>query len=80
MLAEAVPNKSTIFEENGGPITKHKGFLSMRFLHYNLTVDYYRAPFLVVVGHLPQDSPSQVRVTEFMRLAGTLDRSGSYNF
>ncbi|GKV31864.1 hypothetical protein SLEP1_g40523 [Rubroshorea leprosula] len=63
MLAEAVPNKSTIFEENGSPITKHKGFLSMRFLHYNLTVEYYRAPFLVVVGHPPQDSPSQVRMT-----------------
>ncbi|GLT40685.1 hypothetical protein SLA2020_147990 [Shorea laevis] len=63
MLAEAIPNKTTIFEENGSPIRKHKGFLSMRFLHYNLTVEYYRAPFLVVVSHPPKDSPTQVRVT-----------------
>lgn len=63
MLAEAVPNKSTIFEENGNPITKHKGFLSMRFLHYNLTVEYYRAPYLVVSGHAPRNSPPQVNMT-----------------
>ncbi|GKV38884.1 hypothetical protein SLEP1_g46743 [Rubroshorea leprosula] len=63
MLAEAIPNKTTVFEENGSPMTKHKGFLSMRFLHYNLTVEYYRAPFLVVVSHPPKDSATQVRVT-----------------
>lgn len=63
MLAEAVSNKSRIYEVNGSPITKHKGFLSMRFQDYNLTVEYYRAPFLVVVGHPPQNSSSQVRTT-----------------
>ncbi|GLT90031.1 hypothetical protein SLE2022_079840 [Rubroshorea leprosula] len=63
MLAVAIPNKTTIFEENGSPMTKHKGYLSMRFLHYNLTVEYYRAPFLVIVSHPPKDSPTHVRVT-----------------
>ncbi|BFG38541.1 hypothetical protein CerSpe_248150 [Prunus speciosa] len=63
MLAEAVSNKSRIYEVNGNPITKHKGFLSMRFEDYNLTVEYYRAPFLVVVGHPPQNSPDQVKTT-----------------
>ncbi|CAB4287099.1 unnamed protein product [Prunus armeniaca] len=63
MLAEAVSNKSRIYEVNGNPITKHKGFLSMRFEDYNLTVEYYRAPFFVVVGHPPQNSPDQVKTT-----------------
>ncbi|KAI5318906.1 hypothetical protein L3X38_038614 [Prunus dulcis] len=63
MLAEAVSNKSRIYEVNGNPITKHKGFLSMRFEDYNLTVEYYRAPFLVVVGHPPHNSPDQVKTT-----------------
>ncbi|CAN6586794.1 unnamed protein product [Malus baccata var. baccata] len=63
MLAEGVSKKSRIYEVNGNPITKHRGFLSMRFQDYNLTVEYYRAPFLVVVGHPPKNSPSQVRTT-----------------
>ena len=63
MLAQAVANQSTIFEENGSPITKHKGFLSMKFQEYNLTVEYYRAPFLVIINRPPKDSPAQVRVT-----------------
>ncbi|XP_044507536.1 protein trichome birefringence-like 8 [Mangifera indica] len=60
MLAQAVPNKSTIYEENGKPITKHKGFLSMRFYEYNMTVEYYRVPFLVVIGRPPQNSSQEV--------------------
>ena len=43
MLSQGVSNISTIYEENGSPITKHKGFLSIRFQEYNLTVRYYRA-------------------------------------
>ncbi|XVF76151.1 hypothetical protein PTKIN_Ptkin13bG0243100 [Pterospermum kingtungense] len=61
MLAQAVSNQSTIFEENGSPITKHKGFLSMRFQEYNLTVEYYRTPFLVVNTRPPIDAPAQVK-------------------
>lgn len=60
MLAQAVSNKSTIYEVNGSPITKHKGFLSMRFQEYNLTVEYYRAPFLVNIGRPPPNSSKQV--------------------
>ena len=63
MLAQAVPNKSTIFEENGSPITKHKGFLSMMFQDYNLTIEYYRAPFLVIISRPPINSPDQVKLT-----------------
>ncbi|XVF55791.1 hypothetical protein PTKIN_Ptkin06aG0065200 [Pterospermum kingtungense] len=63
MLAQAVSNRSTIFEENGSPITKHKGFLSIKFQEYNLTVEYYRTPFLVIINRPPKDSPPQVRVT-----------------
>ncbi|KAK4834402.1 hypothetical protein QYF36_021954 [Acer negundo] len=63
MLAEAVSNRSAIYEENGQPITKHRGFLSMRFYEYNLTVEYYRAPFLVIFGRPPKNSPHQVRTT-----------------
>ncbi|KAL4310420.1 hypothetical protein GQ457_01G015190 [Hibiscus cannabinus] len=62
MLAQAVTNKSAIFEENGSPITKHKGFLSMKFLDYNLTVEYYRTPFIVVLGRRPITAPPQVKV------------------
>ncbi|OMO68428.1 hypothetical protein COLO4_29663 [Corchorus olitorius] len=63
MLAQAVSNKSRIFEENGSPITKHKGFLSMKFQDYNLTVEYYRTPFLVVINRPPENSPAEVKVT-----------------
>ncbi|KAK8476357.1 hypothetical protein V6N13_041626 [Hibiscus sabdariffa] len=63
MLAQAVSNQSTVFEENGRPITKHKGFLSIKFRDYNLTVEYYRAPFLAAMTHPPKDSAPQVQVT-----------------
>lgn len=63
MLAQAVANQSAIYEVNGNPITKHKGFLSMRFPEYNLTVEYHRAPFLVVIGRPPQNSSDAVRMT-----------------
>ncbi|XXG88479.1 hypothetical protein AAC387_Pa12g0682 [Persea americana] len=61
MLAEAVSNQSSIYEENGNPITKHKGYLSIRFNDYNLTVEYYRVPFLVSKDRPPKNSPSRVR-------------------
>lgn len=61
MLARAVSNQSSIYEQNGSPITKHKGYLSIRFHDHNLTVEYYRTPFLVPVDRPPPDSPPQVR-------------------
>ncbi|RZC78576.1 hypothetical protein C5167_002754 [Papaver somniferum] len=59
MLAGSISMNETsteIYEENGNPITKHKGFLSFRFRSYNLTVEYYRNPFLVFKGHPPSPS------------------------
>ncbi|KAJ7517383.1 hypothetical protein O6H91_21G021300 [Diphasiastrum complanatum] len=61
MLAEAVANKSAIYEANGNPITKRKGFLSIRFDDYNCTVEYYRAPFLVRRAAAPAGSPEKVK-------------------
>lgn len=61
MLAQGVSNQSTIYEVNGSPITKHKGFLLMRFGEYNLTVEYYRAPFLVVLDRPPKNASQIVR-------------------
>jgi hypothetical protein len=61
MLAETIPNKNRIYEVNGNPITKHKGFLFFRFVDYNCTVEYYRAPFLVFRGRSPRGAPPEVR-------------------
>jgi hypothetical protein len=63
MLSQAIPNKSEIYEVNGNPITKHKGFLSMRFPRENLTVEYHRSPFLVVIGRPPDKSPKEIKTT-----------------
>ncbi|ONK57480.1 uncharacterized protein A4U43_C09F940 [Asparagus officinalis] len=62
MLSSApTKNESSIYETSGSPITKHKGFLSIKFGDFNLTVEYYRCPFLVVVGRPPSGSPREVR-------------------
>ncbi|OWM81564.1 hypothetical protein CDL15_Pgr007602 [Punica granatum] len=63
MLSKGVSDLSTIYEENGSPITKHKGYLSIRFRDCNLTVEYYRAPFLVMVGRPPVNSLGHVKST-----------------
>ncbi|MCL7045097.1 hypothetical protein MKW94_030235 [Papaver nudicaule] len=59
MLAGTISTNQTstdIYEENGNPINKHQEFLSFRFRSYNLTVEYYRNPFLVFMGHPPSPS------------------------
>ncbi|CAN4117341.1 unnamed protein product [Withania somnifera] len=61
MLAQGVTNLSSIYEEFGNPITKHRGFLSMKFHEYNLTVEYYRVPFLVVIDRPPANASKEVR-------------------
>ncbi|KAL3825735.1 hypothetical protein ACJIZ3_021764 [Penstemon smallii] len=61
MLAQGVSNQSTIYEEHGNPITKHKGILSIRFEEYNLTIQYYRVPYLVARDRPPQSAPKEVR-------------------
>ncbi|BAT96104.1 hypothetical protein VIGAN_08298700, partial [Vigna angularis var. angularis] len=63
MLTKGVSNLSRIHEVNGNPISKHKGYLAMRFQEYNLTVEYYRTPFLCVIGRPPINSSNHIRRT-----------------
>uniref|UniRef100_J3N602 Trichome birefringence-like C-terminal domain-containing protein n=2 Tax=Oryza brachyantha TaxID=4533 RepID=J3N602_ORYBR len=63
MLSVAVPDKSSIFEVNGSPITKHMGFLIFKFRDYNCTVEYYRSPFIVLQGRAPPGAPGVVKYT-----------------
>lgn len=57
MLAASVPaGKSRIYEQSGKPISRHKGYLSMVFADYNLSVEYYRAPMLVMIDRFPASS------------------------
>ncbi|CAA2991108.1 trichome birefringence-like 10 [Olea europaea subsp. europaea] len=63
MLSSAVYNKDSIYEVNGSPITKHKGFLIFKFTEYNCTVEYYRAPFLVLQSRPPANVPPEVKTT-----------------
>ncbi|XP_054786275.1 protein trichome birefringence-like 11 isoform X2 [Prosopis cineraria] len=63
MLSSGVANKKSIYEVNGNPITKHKGFLVFRFRDYNCTVEYYRAPFLVLQSRPPAAAPEKIRTT-----------------
>ncbi|XP_062186769.1 protein trichome birefringence-like 11 [Phragmites australis] len=63
MLSSAVTDKSSVYEENGNPITKHKGFLSFRFRDHNCTVEHYRSPYLVRRGRPPRRAPKHVQST-----------------
>ncbi|KAI3979706.1 hypothetical protein MKX01_013801 [Papaver californicum] len=63
MLSSVVVDKDSIYEVNGSPITKHKGFLVFKFKEYNCTVEYYRAPFLVLQSRPPARSPKHVKTT-----------------
>lgn len=63
MLFSAVPNKTSIYEVNGNPITKHTGFLVYKFRDFNCTVEYYRAPFLVLQSRAPAGAPEKVKTT-----------------
>ncbi|KAI0518680.1 hypothetical protein KFK09_006116 [Dendrobium nobile] len=63
MLSSVVPDKSSIYELNGNPITKHTGFLIFRFRDYNCTVEYFRSPFLVVQARAPHGAPKKVKTT-----------------
>ncbi|RDX99138.1 Protein trichome birefringence-like 9, partial [Mucuna pruriens] len=63
LLTQGVPNLSKIYEVNGSPISKHKGYLVMRFQEYNMTLEYYRSPFLCAIGRPPLNSSNQVRST-----------------
>jgi hypothetical protein len=56
MLSAAVADVeggSSVYEENGNPITKHRGFLSFRFRDHSCTVEHFRSPYLVRRGRPP---------------------------
>ncbi|KAJ0698000.1 putative PMR5 domain, PC-Esterase [Helianthus annuus] len=66
MLSSAVTSNTSndsIYEVNGNPITKHKGFLVFKFRDYNCTLEYYRAPFLVLQSRPPLGSSSEIKTT-----------------
>uniref|UniRef100_A0ACD5V721 Uncharacterized protein n=1 Tax=Avena sativa TaxID=4498 RepID=A0ACD5V721_AVESA len=63
MLSTGVSDKSSIYEINGRPITKHDGFFIFKFREYNCTVEYYRSPLLVPQGHGPAGAPKFVKST-----------------
>nr|XP_034601218.1 protein trichome birefringence-like 8 [Setaria viridis] len=57
MLAGASPaGASRVYEQSGKPISRHKGYLSMVFADYNLSVEYYRAPMVVMVDRFPANA------------------------
>ncbi|KAF5736832.1 Trichome birefringence-like 11 isoform 1 [Tripterygium wilfordii] len=62
MLSSAV-DKDSIYEVNGSPITKHRGFLVFLFKDFNCTVEYYRAPFLVLQSRPPAGAPEKIKTT-----------------
>ncbi|MCD9561143.1 hypothetical protein HAX54_020117 [Datura stramonium] len=63
LLSSAVSDNSSIYEINGSPITKHMGSLVFKFRDYNCTVEYYRAPFLVLQSRPPAGAPGNVKMT-----------------
>lgn len=63
MLSSAVNDKGSIYEVEGRPITKHMGFLVFMFKEYNCTIEYYRAPFLVLQSRAPAQVPEKVKMT-----------------
>ncbi|KAL1188541.1 Protein trichome birefringence-like 11 [Cardamine amara subsp. amara] len=63
MLSSAIKDKTLVYEVNNRPITKHMGFFVFRFHDYNCTVEYYRAPFLVLQSRPPKGSPEKVKTT-----------------
>ncbi|XP_057965836.1 protein trichome birefringence-like 11 [Malania oleifera] len=63
MLFPAVSDKASIYEVNGSPITKHTGFLVFKFRDFNCTIEYYRAPFLVLQSRKPIGAPENVKTT-----------------
>ncbi|XP_051141753.1 protein trichome birefringence-like 10 isoform X2 [Andrographis paniculata] len=63
MLSSVVRNKTSIFEVNGSPITKHSGALLYKFADFNCTIEYYRSPFLVLQSRAPVGAPENVKMT-----------------
>lgn len=63
LLSSVIVNKTSIYEVNGNPITKHLGSLIFKFKDFNCTIEYYRAPFLVLQSRAPAAAPANVKMT-----------------
>jgi hypothetical protein len=61
-VADAEGGSSPVYEENGNPITKHRGFLSYRFRDHNCTVEHFRSPYLVRRGRPPRRVQSALQL------------------
>ncbi|KAF6159476.1 hypothetical protein GIB67_032247 [Kingdonia uniflora] len=61
MLSSTISDKDSIYKMNGNPITKHNGFLVNKFKDFNVTVEYYRAPFQVLQSCAPDAVEKQVK-------------------
>ncbi|CAL4934442.1 unnamed protein product [Urochloa decumbens] len=57
-----------VYEQSGKPISRHKGYLSMVFAYYNLSVEYYRAPMVVMVDRFPANGTGSSSVKGAIRL------------
>ncbi|KAG0592569.1 hypothetical protein M758_1G256600 [Ceratodon purpureus] len=63
LLMAGVPDKSLIKETGGRVITKTAPYLAVRFPGFNVTVEYYRSPWLVRLGRPPRHSPKRAVAT-----------------
>ncbi|KAF6143247.1 hypothetical protein GIB67_039030 [Kingdonia uniflora] len=64
MLSSTISDKDSIYEMNGNLITKHNGFLVYKFKDFNRTVEYYRAPFLVLQSRVPDTVEKKVKTIQ----------------
>ncbi|BBN06401.1 hypothetical protein MPTK1_3g20830 [Marchantia polymorpha subsp. ruderalis] len=75
LLLQAVADQSSV-KLIGGPITKTTPFMRVRFAAHNLSLDYYRSPFLVDGGRdVPPRSPKRVRSTLKLERMGHVARN-----
>eukprot|EP00850_Spirogloea_muscicola_P015191 SM000114S24154 [mRNA] locus=s114:262071:267559:- [translate_table: standard] len=57
-----------VYEKYGNPITKHEGYLVFVFRDHNLTVEFFRSPFLVLQTRPPSSSSIPAKVQSVIKL------------
>ncbi|XP_004290565.1 PREDICTED: protein trichome berefringence-like 7 [Fragaria vesca subsp. vesca] len=63
LLMTGVEDKESVYEVNGNKITKQIRFLSVRFMTFDLRLDFYRSVFLVQPASKPVRAPKRVKST-----------------
>jgi hypothetical protein len=63
LLMNGAEDKSLVKEIHGKPITKTTPYLAVWFPGFNVTVEYYRSPWLVRLGRPPKHAPRRVWAT-----------------